>query len=196
MDRAGEPGEGLVRRESEKGETGRPRPFFFDFWSAWWGWIFASPAVDFFSLARRGPQPSCWRQAVSWRLCRLETAGALWVLCRLGWGVTLAGKTYFSFVGKRRFFILQLVFACSDGVYLLRENHLFICLPGGGQNRFFFSGKRKQRFWTPKKKRVDRWKSWGGAVQPDVGFVLLWYPSGEGLWGIPLVSGGLRLSDL
>ena len=186
MDRAGEPGEGLVRRESEKGETGRPRPFFFDFWSAWWGWIFASPAVDFFSLARRGPQPSCWRQAVSWRLCRLETAGALWVLCRLGWGVTLAGKTYFSFVGKRRFFILQLVFACSDGVYLLRENHLFICLPGGGQNRFFFSGKRKQRFWTPKKKRVDRWKSWGGAVQPDVGFVLLWYPSGEGLWGILL----------
>ena len=167
MDRAGEPGEGLVRRESEKGETGRPRPFFFDFWSAWWGWIFASPAVDFFSLARRGPQPSCWRQAVSWRLCRLETAGALWVLCRLGWGVTLAGKTYFSFVGKRRFFILQLVFACSDGVYLLRENHLFICLPGGGQNRFFFSGKRKQRFWTPKKKRVDRWKSWGGAVQQD-----------------------------
>ena len=186
MDRAGEPGEGLVRRESEKGETGRPRPFFFDFWSAWWGWIFASPAVDFFSLARRGPQPSRWRQAVSWRLCRLETAGALWVLCRLGWGVTLAGKTYFSFVGKRRFFILQLVFACSDGVYLLRENHLFICLPGGGQNRFFFSGKRKQRFWTPKKKRVDRWKSWGGAVQPDVGFVLLWYPSGEGLWGILL----------
>ena len=35
----------------------------------------------------------------------------------------------------------------------MRENHLFICLPGGGQNRFFFSGKRKQRFWTPKKKR-------------------------------------------
>jgi hypothetical protein len=33
---------------------------------------------------------------------------------------------------------------------------------------------------------VDRWKSWGGAVQPDVGFVLLWYPSGEGLWGILL----------
>ena len=123
MDRAGEPGEGLVRRESEKGETGRPRPFFFDFWSAWWGWIFASPAVDFFSLARRGPQPSCWRQAVSWRLCRLETAGALWVLCRL-----------------------------TDGAYPLRGKSLF-CLPSRGQNHFFFCQQKKKRFWTPKKKR-------------------------------------------
>ena len=32
---------------------------------------------------RQGPQPSRWGPAVSWRLCRLETAGALWVLCRL-----------------------------------------------------------------------------------------------------------------
>ena len=54
-----------------------------------------------------------------------------------GWGVPSAGKTAFSFVGERGVFILQLVF----------------CLPGWGQNRFFFSGKRKQRFWTPKKKR-------------------------------------------
>ena len=32
---------------------------------------------------RQGPQSSRWGPAVSWRLCRLETAGALWVLCRL-----------------------------------------------------------------------------------------------------------------
>ena len=35
-----------------------------------------------FPLAQLGPQPSRWRQAVSWRLCRLETAYALRVLCR------------------------------------------------------------------------------------------------------------------
>ena len=50
-----------------------------------------------FPLARRGPQPSRWRQAVSWWLCHLETARTLWVLCRLMDG---AGKTAFSFVGK------------------------------------------------------------------------------------------------
>ena len=60
-----------------------------------------------FPLAQRGPQPSRWGQAVSWRLCRLETARALWVLCCLGWGVSLAGKTYFSFVGKRDVFTLR-----------------------------------------------------------------------------------------
>ena len=54
-----------------------------------------------------------------------------------GWGVTLAGKTAFSFVGKREVFTLQLVF----------------CLPGWGQNHFFFCLQKKKRFWTPKKKR-------------------------------------------
>ena len=48
-------------------------------------------------LAQLGPQPSRWRQAVSWRHSRLETTGTLWVLCRLTDG---AGKTAFSFVGK------------------------------------------------------------------------------------------------
>ena len=50
-----------------------------------------------FSLARLGPPPGRWGQAVSWRLCRLETTRALWVLCRFTDG---AGKTVFSFVGK------------------------------------------------------------------------------------------------
>ena len=112
-----------------------------------------------------------------------------------GWGVALAGKNVFSFVGKRRFFILQLVFACSDGVYLLRENHLFICLPGGGQNHFFFCSAKEKAVLDSEKEKGDQWKSWGGAVQPSVGFVLLWYPSSERLWGIPFGSGGLGLSD-
>ena len=61
------------------------------------GWFLPARRGIVFPLARRGPQPSRWRQAVSWRLCRLETARALWVLCRLTDG---AGKTVFSFVGK------------------------------------------------------------------------------------------------
>ena len=68
--------------------------------------------------ARRGAQPSRWGQAVSWRLCRLETAGALWVLRRL-----------------------------TDGAYPLRVKPLFLlwesgmfllcvgfCLPSGGHS--------------------------------------------------------------
>ena len=54
-----------------------------------------------------------------------------------------------------------------------------------GKNVFSFQGKEKAVLDSEKEK-VDRWKSWGGAVQPGVGFVLLWYPSGEGLWGILL----------
>ena len=94
-------------------------------------------------------------------------------------GVPLGGKTAFSFVGKVGCFILQLVF----------------CLPGWGQNHFFFCWAKEKAVLDSEKEKVDQWKSWGGAVQPGVGFVLLWYPSGEGLWGIPFVSGGLRLSD-
>ena len=48
----------------------------------------------------------------------------------------------------------------TDGTYPLRGKSLF-CLPGWGQNRFFFSGKRKQRFWTPKKKRETSGDDYG-----------------------------------
>ena len=68
-----------------------------------------------------------------------------------------------------------------------------------GETAFSFAGERGvftlQLVLDSEKEKVDRWKSWGGAVQPGVGFMLLWYPSGEGLWGIPLVSGGVGLSD-
>ena len=54
-----------------------------------------------------------------------------------GWGVALAGKTTFSFAGKRGGFTLQLVFAC----------------PAGAKTTFSFVAQKKKRFWTPKKKR-------------------------------------------
>ena len=77
------------------------------------------------------------------------------------------------------FFTLQLVF----------------CLPGRGPKPLFLLIAKEKAVLDSEKEKVDQWKSWGGAVQPDVGFVLLWYPSGEELWGIPFGSGGLRLSD-
>ena len=114
-----------------------------------------------FPLAQRGPQPSRWGQAVSWWLCRLETARALWVLCRLtDGGVALAGKI--TFLPARR-----------------------------GPKPLFLFREKKTAVLDSEKEKVDQWEYWGGALQPDVGFVLLWYPSGEGLWGIPFVSGGL-----
>ena len=69
------------------------------------------------------------------------------------------------------------------------------CLPGWGQNRFFFCTAKEKAVLDSEKEKVDQWKSWRGTIQPDVGFVLLWYPSGEELWGIPFGSGGLRLND-
>jgi hypothetical protein len=78
-------------------------------------------------------------------------------------------------------------------LFLLQESGAFLpCswfLPAqqGPKPLFLLSAKEKVVLDSEKEK-VDRWKSWGGAVQPGVGFVLLWYPSGEGLWGILLSS--------
>ena len=86
-------------------------------------------------------------------------------------------------------------------LFLLRESGMFLscswffACPAGGQNHFFFCLAKEKAVLDSEKEKVDQWKSWRGTIQPDVGFVLLWYPSGEGLWGIPFVSGGLRLSD-
>ena len=88
-----------------------------------------------FPLAQRGPQPSRWGQTVSWRLCRLETARTLRVLCRL-----------------------------TDGTYPLRGKSLF-CLPGRGQNHFFFCPAKEKVVLDSEKEKGDQWKSWGGAVQ-------------------------------
>jgi hypothetical protein len=89
-----------------------------------------------------------------------------------GWGVPSAGKTAFSFVGERGVFILQLVF----------------CLPGRGQNHFFFCLAKEKAVLDSEKEKVDRWKSWGGAVQQDRGPILLGCSSGKILWDILLFS--------
>ena len=107
------------------------------------------------------------------------TAQPLAAMPPYGWGVPPAGKTAFSFVGER-------------GVFYLTVGFLPTRL--GAKTTFSFDSKEKAVLDSEKEK-VNRWKSWGGAVQPDVGFVLLWYPSGEGLWGILFGFGGLRLSD-
>ena len=59
-----------------------------------------------------------------------------------GWGVPSAGKTAFSFVGERGVFILQLVF----------------CLPGWGQNHFFFCTAKEKAVLDSEKEKVDQWK--------------------------------------
>ena len=92
--------------------------------------------------ARLGSLPSRWGQAVSWRLCRLETAGALWVLRRLTDG---AGRTAFSFVGKRGGFTLQLFFACpARAVYPPTRQ--------GAKTTFSFDCKRKSGSGLRKRK--------------------------------------------
>ncbi len=57
-----------------------------------------------------------------------------------GWGVSLAGETAFSFVEKRDVFTLQLVF----------------CLPGRGQNRFFFCTIKEKAVLDSEKEKVDQ----------------------------------------
>ena len=95
-----------------------------------------------------------------------------------GWGVALVRKTTFSFAGKRGILPCSWFFAC----------------PAGAKTTFSFDSKEKAVLDSEKEK-VDRWKSWGGAVQPYKAPTLLDYPSGKRLSGIPLVSGDLRLSD-
>ena len=76
--------------------------------------------------------------------------------CLLGWGVPLAGKPPFHLPARR------------------------------GPKPLFLFREKKTAVLDSEKEKVDRWEYWEGAVQPGVGFVLLWYPSGEGLWGILL----------
>ena len=107
------------------------------------------------------------------------TAQLLAAVLPYGWGVPPAGKTAFSFVGERGVFTLQLVF----------------CLPGRGPKPLFLLIAKEKAVLDSEKEKVDRWKSWGGAVQQDRLPVLRCCSSGEILWDIVLLVGGLRLSD-
>ena len=71
-----------------------------------------------------------------------------------GWGFGRGGRMLPDWValwmgrspcGEKRFF-----FCGKAGCFTFR---LFFCLPGWGQNRFFFCKQKRKRFWTPKKKR-------------------------------------------
>jgi hypothetical protein len=124
--------------------------------------------LRWFLPARQGLQPGRWRQAVSWRLCRLETTRALWVLCRLTDG---AGKTVFSFVGK------WCVLSCS--CFLLAQQ---------GPKPLFLLRAKEKAVLDSEKEKVDQWKSWGGALQQDRLPMLRCCSSGKILWAILLSS--------
>ena len=68
----------------------------------------------------------------------------------------------------------------ADGAYPLRGKSLF-CLPGGGQNHFFFCSAKEKAVLDSEKEKVDQWKFWRGAVQPHKAPTLLGYPSGKRL---------------
>ena len=102
--------------------------------------------------ARLGPQPSRWRQAVSWRLCRLETARALRALRRLTDGACiLRVKPLFLLWEKWDIFILQLVFLPA------RLGIVFPLAQRGPKPLFLLLAKEKAVLDSEKEK-VDRWK--------------------------------------
>ena len=72
-------------------------------------------------------------------------------------------------------FILQLFLLAQQGI-------VYPPAQQGPKPLFLLLAKEKVVLDSEKEK-VDQWKSWGGAVQPGVGFMLLWYPSGEGQIG-------------
>ena len=128
-----------------------------------------------FPLTQQGPQPSRWWQAVSWRLCRLETARALRALRRLTDGACiLRVKPLFLLWEKWDVFNLQLVFLSA------RLGIVFPLAQRGSKPLFLLLAKEKAVLDSEKEK-IDRWRLWGGTIQPDVGFVLLWGPSGKRL---------------
>ena len=122
-----------------------------------------------FSLAKRDSF-SVWlrpaRRGIVFPLAQLGPQPSRWRPCRLTDGTyPPAGKTTFSFAGERGVFTLQLVFA----------------YPAGGQNHFFFCTAKEKAVLDSEKEKVDRWRLWGGAIQPHKAPTLLGYPSGKRL---------------
>ena len=105
-------------------------------------------ALGSFLPAWLGLPPGRWGQAVSWRLCRLETAHTLWVLCRLTDG---AGKTVFSFVGK------WCVLSCS--CFLLAQQEIVFSLAQQGPKPLFLLLVKEKAVLDSEKEKVDQWKS-------------------------------------
>ena len=131
----------------------------------------------FFPSAKRDPFPVLLVAACPAGDCFFAypagaTAQPLAAVPPYGWDVPPAGKTTFSFAGERDVFTLQLVF----------------CLPGWGQNHFFFCTAKEKAVLDSEKEKVDQWRLWGGTIQPDKAPTLLGYPLGKILWVILLSS--------
>jgi hypothetical protein len=105
-------------------------------------------------------------------------------------------------------FIIHFLFVCPAGAYpsevkppfLLRESGVFYLavsfLPARlGPKPLFLFREKKTAVLDSEKEKVDQWRLWGGTVQPDRLPVLRCCSSGEILWDIVLLVGGLRLSD-
>ena len=90
----------------------------------------------------------------------------------------LRGESAFSFVGKRDVFTLRWFLPARQG-----PKPLFLLLA------------KEKVVLDSEKEKVDQWKSWRSAVQQDRGPVLICCSSGERLWGVLPVSGGVGLSD-
>jgi hypothetical protein len=88
--------------------------------------------------------------------------------------VAFTGKTVFSFVGKVGCFYLAVGFLPA------RLGIVFPLAQRGPKPLFLLLAKEKAVLDSEKEK-IDRWRLWGGTIQPDVGFVLLWGPSGKRL---------------
>ena len=85
-----------------------------------------------------------------------------WVALRMG--RSPCGEKRFFFCGKAGCFAFRLVF----------------CLPGWGQNRFFFCKQKRKRFWTPKKKRETSGNDYGlryNRTKPQPCLVIPWVKS-------------------
>jgi hypothetical protein len=50
-----------------------------------------------------------------------------------------------------------------------------------GPKPLFLLSAKEKAVLDSEKEKVDQWRLWGGTVQPNVGVVLLWCPSGKRL---------------
>ena len=98
-----------------------------------------------------------------------------------GWGVPLADKSFST---------NQRTFVGADILSARQRNFTNLLFPSAEREAFSVL-----LVLDSEKEKVDRWKSWGGAVQQDGLPVLRCCSSGERLWGVLPVSGGLGLSD-
>ena len=120
---------------------------------------------------------------------------------RIGRG--LYGENRFFFCGKSGMFLsYSWFFACPAGACILRVKPLFLLwekwdifilqlvflparlgivfpLAQRGPKPLFLLLAKEKAVLDSEKEKIDRWRLWGGTIQPDVGFVLLWGPSGK-----------------